>query len=233
MSCMFIASSPFKEWMGRYDRIPGDQSVFHIRWDSQRGRFWPLAERSSDAWTETYWFEDHAVIEELTASVNEIKQRLNGQSGGSFTINEWGQVLVPAGGDERRIFYAGQLEGTWYLREPDGRLVCLADSAGLRGGDPWDLPYVGQPYHLSARGRVYFVRETLGERKPDYPIAQDQKLIRALRKVRRWGAVRFIVNPFGVVLTKRPVVGVNEEDFWEPVFVERLDYTKWFAREEP
>jgi len=140
MSCCFRPARPPKEWKGRYGRIPGDLSVFHIRWDWTRSRFWPTAERKYGQWTECYWFEDHAAIQQLTESVNEIKLRINGQPGGSFTLNEWGQVLVPAGWDERQIYYVGQLEGTWHLRAPGGQLVCLTGSAGLRCGDPWDLP---------------------------------------------------------------------------------------------
>jgi hypothetical protein len=135
MSCWFKPAQPPREWKGRYDRIPGDSSVFHIRWDCVRNRFWPVAVRTTRQWTESYWFEDHAAVKQLTSSVNEIKLRINGQPGGSFTINEWGQVLVPAGWDERQIFYLGQFEGTWCLRARDGQLACLAGSAGLRCGD--------------------------------------------------------------------------------------------------
>jgi hypothetical protein len=65
----------------------------------------------------------------------------------------------------------------------------------------------------------------------EYPLAQDMELIRTLRAVRRTGPVRFIVNPYGVVLTKRPCDARQAEEQWEPVFIGRINLTRWFQKE--
>ena len=58
--------------------------------------------------------------------------------------------------------------------------------------------------------------------------------MKALRSVRPFGAVRFIVNPERVVLTKRPPRGEWQasDESWEPVYVGRLNLQEWFEREE-
>ena len=66
---------------------------------------------------------------------------------------------------------------------------------------------------------------------PQYPPHQDQDLIEAIREVRHWGSVKFVVNPFGLVLTKRPERQQWDEEKWDPVYVGRIDYQQWFAKE--
>ena len=62
--------------------------------------------------------------------------------------------------------------------------------------------------------------------------AQRSDLIEALRSIRRYGAVRFIVNPYGLVLTKRPPAGRwSAEELWEPVFVGKINLDLWFEKE--
>ena len=96
MSCTFHPS-PGVAWAGRYDRILGDQSVFHIRSRTAEGRFWPMAERRIDGETVDYWFKENAAINALAEAIKRLQLHFNGAEGGSFTINEYGQVIVPSG----------------------------------------------------------------------------------------------------------------------------------------
>ncbi len=89
-------------------------------------------------------------------------------------------------------------------------------------------------YNLTAGGEAEFTWGGLAGPEWQNPPVQDRDLIRKLRKIRRHGAVRFIVNPYGLVLTKEPSGEFDfSEDKWEPVYVGRIDYTKWFEKEEP
>src|SRR5262249_19091367 len=115
----------------------------------------------------------------------------------------------------------------------DDALIDLGDVKGLRCGDRWAKPYVGCPYNLNRGSRIYFYRMAEKGGGSEYPRAQDEELIRALRTVRRWGPARFIVNPHGIVLTKRPPDGGSQaEEQWEAVFVGRINLKLWFEKEK-
>ncbi len=224
------------QWLGRYDRIPGDQSAFHLRYNSRMERFWPLALRTVDGHTLEYWFAEDPAIRKLADTVGALQRRYGGQEGGSFLINEWGQVLVPCGSGDGRRYFAGVLQGEWVLTDPDTSFQThsLNDDDGLECGDPWDLPYVGVPYRLSKGDRIYFTHRGPAGDRILRPEAQDRDLIASLRSVRRWGPVRFIVNPFGVVLTKKPPDRrFIDEEAWQAVYVGRIDYDNWFSPELP
>ena len=108
----------------------------------------------------------------------------------------------------------------------------MGDCKGLKPGDPWERPYVGFPFNLSARGKIYFNQEDEEGRRSIYPKRQNLPLIEALRTVRSSGPVRFIVNPFGVVSTKRPMQQGSPEERWQPVYVGKINLDLWFEKEE-
>ncbi len=232
MPCHFHVSKP-KLWDGRYDRIPGDGSVFHLRYRLSMGRFWPMAEGQWGRERAEYWFEECKAVRQLADAIGQAKRQFNGAEGGCFVINEWGQVIIPSGAGDRRRYFVGVLEGSWSLVAPDdsSSIVSLDEDDGLACGDPWPWPYVGIPYHLSKSGRLYFVHRAPGRDIVEYAPRQYTGLIRAIREVRRWGAVKFIVNPFGLVLTKQPNRDDWNEEHWDPVYVGRLNYQYWFAKE--
>ena len=106
----------------------------------------------------------------------------------------------------------------------------LCDDRGCRAGDPWLLPYVGSPYNLSSQDEIYYWYYESGCKV--LPPEQDEALIGALRSLRPYGAVRFVVTPGGLVLTKvNRWEGVGNST-WEPRYVGRLDFQKWFPKEE-
>lgn len=87
--------------------------------------------------------QDHR---DLVRMVNALKEEVTGEPGGAFYINEYKQVIVPAGGACYCAGYYGELlafdfEGTTISPKPESRLAV---------GDIWIGPRVGLQYVLAA-----------------------------------------------------------------------------------
>jgi hypothetical protein len=230
-TCAFQAFQ-IMQWPGRYARVEGDRSVFHLR--SVKGQFWPVVEWKTDDGIGTCVAVDCPATRELARAVYAAKIHAGGTGGGSFVINEFGLVLVPSSRGARRRYLAGQITGRLLFENPFefDDVIDLGDCSGLRCGDLWKAPYVGMPYHLSKRSQIYFWHEHAEGEASIYPPTQDHNLIRSLRSLRRHGSVRFLVNPYGVVLTKCPVEDQwSPEETWEPCYVGRINYNAWFNKE--
>ncbi len=234
---MSIQTSVFQsikatEWRGRYARIPGDNTVFHLK--SINGRMWPTILWDTDDGTGTCAACECSAAAELAQAVEAAKRKLGGTGGGSFVINEFGQVLVPASDGSYRRFLAGELKGRLLFENPfdEDDPIDLGDTVHLQPGDPWKLPYVGFRYNLSGRSKIYYYHEDEEGGQSHYPQQQDSSLVRSFRELRRTGAVRFIVNPFGLVLTKCPLRddGTAEEQ-WQPFYVGKIKFNLWFEKE--
>lgn len=223
MSFRFHQAKP-KLWTGPYGRIPGESTVFHVRTHPRQGVPWPLALLSQDSDLGFCWAVEGQEIHELARSVVKAKQFLGGGQGGEFLINEFGQVLVPSSkGDGKRVC-AGRIEGCLRLTNPfDSGILDLSDDSNLKCGHPWRMPYVGCQYNLAAGSWIYTTLETKdGTTYPRVP-RDAEYLVQSLRQIRPYGAARFIVNPCGLVLTKR-----QEGSQWRPVYVGRLRAGGWF-----
>lgn len=219
-------------WTGRYGRIPGKTSAFHVRLVG--GEWQPVL----------VWHRDDYVLDCIMAPdeqdagwladvVVQAKQWLGGAPGGSFQINEFGQVIVPSNGRGFDKAYIGHVRGPMMFVDPlaETRFV-YGPQSSLACGSPWRLPYIGIPFHLSARNRIYFWHEDADGGSKREPRHQDQELIRKLRSVRRSGAVRFIVTTYGDVVTKTPPPGAwSQEEKWDAVYVGRIDQSRWFDKE--
>lgn len=219
-------------WHGRYARIPGDTSVFHLR--SVNGRMWPVIEWSTEDGRGTCPAIRNPATEELADAVGRAKRHAGGDGGGSFLINEFGQVLVPASDGKGQRFLAGHLNGRLLFENPfdPDDVIDLGDCSHLQPGDPWKLPYVGIPYNLNGRSQIYFYELNSDGGSPVFPPRQDQSLIQAFRRIRRTGAVRFIVNHAGLVLTKCPNGEQwSADESWQPVFVGQINRSLWFGKE--
>jgi hypothetical protein len=59
----------------------------------------------------------------------------------------------------------------------------------------------------------------------EYLPIRNQELVNSLRRIHPRGACSFLVNPWGHVLTKQ-----QNGDEWNPVYVCKLDYNKWFDK---
>ena len=231
-SFRFLPTHP-RPWTGRYARIPGETTTLHVKHGRKQPRVvicWKV-----DGLTLDCDAVDSPDARSLAAAVVEAKSAMGGDLGGSFQINEFGQVLVPASDGLGQRYIAGECSGLPRFQDPrDERIFTLCGDSGLTSGDPWPLPYVGIPYNLSAEDQVYFWREDETGAEMEAPPRLDPSLVTTLRKIRPNGAVRFIVNPEGVILTKRrsmgPLWGADSD--WHSVYVCRLDLRAWFDKEE-
>src|SRR5690242_16038545 len=85
-------------WAGRYRRIPGQTTVFHVRW--MNGEWWPVVDWRRGDDTGTCAMVARGDVGELVEAVQLGKRTLGVGAGGSFLINEFGQVLVPVNEQE-------------------------------------------------------------------------------------------------------------------------------------
>lgn len=209
-------------WQGRYRRISGKYSVFHVSADNDLYLVW---RRGYEEWRcrAVPIFE----ITILVLMINRMKWAVSRSKGGAFIINEYGQVICPAGHDESQLFYVGEISGPLVFRQPDGSSFTLDNDRGLRVGDTWTWPDVGMAYNLSRDNRVYFPLRQGNEIRFIRPARTDWELVRAIRQVRPWGPVRFRVNPYGIVLVKVE----TPDKGWVSKYVGRINYNKWFPKE--
>lgn len=226
-----VAPANPRHWSGRYKRIPGETTALHVRLVD--GQWWPVVEWPFDEMVAECPMVESAGAVALASAVNAGKALLGGGPGGSFLINEYGQVLVPASTPyDSRVAIVGECTGPLeFMNIAAGSgTFDLADDNALGGGDRWDRPYVGVPHQLSIRSELYFWEDGDGGGGKVLPIVQDSELIRSLRHLRGHGAVRFLAAYGGFVLTKVSV-GSWPNQRWESRYVGRIDFTQWFAKE--
>ena len=229
----FTASKP-RIWSGKYSRIPGDNSTLHVTMVD--GRWQPNARRSIGADTAQCNMVISSASTALASAVIDGKKLLGGSDGGSFLINEFGQVLVPAQNYSTRsgnqIALVGTISGPLMFNDPfsNDAPFDFSDTSILQSGSAWERPYVGLQYNLSKSNEIYFWDYTSTAGKKVVPPIQDSALISAIRQIRPRKAVRFLVSYNGIVLTKVPVGDLSEE-FWEPRYVGRINKRRWFAKE--
>ncbi len=218
-------------WNGRYARIPGDTTVMHVHFVD--GKWRPVCIWELDGVKAVCSMVDSKDAIVLAKAVNKAKKFLGGGPGGSFLINERGQILVPAPGskDFRRaiagtcsgpLLFANSLKGYGTFD--------LADDTGLKLGDVWDRPYIGMIHHLSNKNQLYFWKVDADGGTKVLPQTQDTDLIAALRHLRPFGGVKFIAAYGGLILTKVPV-GIGAKMIWEPRYVGRINFDEWFQKE--
>lgn len=170
-----------RRWAGHYERIPGDTTTFRvdihnrisISWDDPQsgGRLRSPARSSEDTL-------------KLGAAVNRAKLRYGSYSGGSFAINEFGQVIVPVRGTGER-YLVGTVEGSLLFRsQDDGTYFTLDAPEGIRPGQIWHRPYVGMAFHLARRGAIYRMLDEEGDRPIDFLGYSHIPLIRQLQRIR-------------------------------------------------
>ena len=230
MSVTFKAIRP-RVWQGRYSRVVGKESVFHL--SNYRGRLWPVITWYVDDMMLVCATEECEAVRNLANAVAAGKHYLGGVGTGSFQINEFGQVIVPASDGSGQRAIVGEVSGNLRFNNPDTGKMFDLSGTGLKSGDSWLLPYIGMKYQLHAASRIYFYRYDDTGGYSEYANPQDEGLISTLRSIRRTGPMRFIVNLCGVILTRRPPAGGwVQEERWEPVYVGRINFSKWFQKEE-
>ena len=206
-------------WRGHYERIPGDTTTFHCDINGKVFVRWDDLETGDQLTSKGLEFGD---VGELGEAVNEIKFQFNGKGGGSFLINEFGNVIVPTSDGHVR-YHVGDVEGHIYFKDPDSnRFFTLDSTSEHQRGDLWERPYVGNMYHQSPDGRIFRNLEYDDVIEKQY-LNGDPNIAEDLVAVRGTNGYRFIVICHGVVLTK--VEGRND---WEPRYVGKIDFQEWF-----
>lgn len=219
-----------RPWTGRYARIPGESTVLHVR--SMAGRWWPCIDWRRDDETGRCPMVDVHGVAELAEAVHAGKQYFGGAHGGAFQINEFGQVLVPSPAGDGDVTVVGECRGPLVFHNvfKAGNVFDLTDDGTLEQGDAWGRPYLGIPHNLSAASEIYFWKASRDGARKIRPRRQDALLVEALRRLRPYGPVRFVVGCSGLVLTKVPA-GDWRRTRWEARFATRLDYRCWYAKE--
>lgn len=208
-------------WKGRYRKPVGKEPTYHV---------------SAQGDVNLIWYDDglkakcpvivSSAVEKMAKAVNTIKREKAGQSGGSFVINEFGQVISPIM-ESRDRYLVGECEGILYFENSMNKSEKTSlDGSGLKLGAEWKKPYIGMAYNLDQNNRICFRKEDGDGRTEVFPPKQDTELIKKLRTVREDGYIRFIVNQYGVVLTKKEINGV-----WKGIYVGKINYNKWFGKE--
>lgn len=212
------------KWLGRYRKPLGEESVYHISARDEIEVRW----RDPDLFFKYECpVKETPAVKAMAEAINSAKHRYAGQKGGSFVINEFGQVITPIAKSPDR-FLVGEAYGPLYfddLKDNSGK-ICLQDD-DLECGDDWNRPYVGMKYQLHAADHIYFWDEDEEGGSKRYPVAQDNELIENLRQIRPNGAMSFLVNQHGIVAAKKEL-GRN---LWKPVYVGRINYDLWFEKE--
>jgi hypothetical protein len=213
-----------RPWLGRYKRPKGEESAYHVGVDNRIEVRWKDGDDDL-----TSPVEATPGAQQLAKAVNAVKRKQCGLAGGSFVINEFGQVLCPIQKTFDR-FLVGHAAGLLRFEDAseDGVYRSIGEDSDLVCGDEWNLPYIGMQYQLAAGGWIYFWRDGKEQGGSDKPPRQDEALIERLRGIRPHGAVRFIVNHHGIVLTKKPI----DNSTWKAIYVGRINLDLWFQREE-
>ena len=201
------------EWGGHYERPYGTGSVFHV--DTQERIKVVQVDSYSKILCNAVMTSE---LENLAWAVNGCKLRHAGREGGSFSINEFGWVIVPVLNQHPRVI--GRWRGDIEFLDLNDRPFSMAEPVS---GD-WDYPYLGMKFRLSPSNRIYlkYVSAGLGEVRYDAPY-QDSELIKRLRRIRPGrSSMSFLVNPFGVVLTK------SDNGYGPVCCAGKIDFANWF-----
>ena len=164
-------------WTGRYKRIPGQTTVFHVR--LRNGRWWPWVDWETESGVAHCAMVDSVATRQLASAVNAGKGYLMGSAGGAFLANEYGQVLVPGKSGTGNVALVGEWDGGMLFHDPlqRERIIDLTEEGPMQNGDTWDLPYVEIPYNLSSRNQIYFWDEKRSGGRKIVPAEQDNSLI--------------------------------------------------------
>ena len=164
---------------------------------------------------------------QLVNVVNAVKVELNGNPGGAFYMNEFGDVLVPDG-QGGPCYYAGHYDRTLEFDYNGGTLSAVAPK-GLESGADWPGPHPGIPYVLIAGGQdIRYVVRT-GTRETTFLLSDDVGSSNARATASRIAAIRgtnggrFYINERCELFT--PVADNGSVRF---VYIGHLEDSAWF-----
>lgn len=181
------------------------------------------------------WYPTSDQHEPLVRMVNEIKNAENGTPGGAFYINEYRQVIVPAG-NLSSYFYAGDYEKDLVF-DFEGKKLCGLPvdlkSNELKPGDIWEGPHAGIPYTLKAGAKdIYYTREIRPNVTKDELLskhvgsAEARKTATKVAAIKGYAGGRFYVNE-----CRSMFAPLERGNTWEYIYIGKLeDNDTWFPR---
>ncbi len=178
------------------------------------------------------WYPTTNKHQRLVDLVNAVKTETNGTPGGPFYINEWRQVIVPAGRPVE-YYYAGDyvtdLEFEFECKTISGKAQDF-DGGPLRPACKWTGPHVGIPYVLAAGGRDIYYEKTIRPKvtkkdKLSAHVGEEQAaaLTRKIVAIAGFNGGRFYINehrqlfkPQGNPVEYIYVGSLAQDDPWFP-----------------
>lgn len=181
------------------------------------------------------WFATTKDHPELVKMVNHVKTQMGSAPNGPFYINEYGQVLVPVGGDAK-YYLAGDYDMPLRFKFEDkilsGEGIDLEGRA-LQPGDVWTGPHPGIPYRLRAGGRDVYYRS--------YPRPHVEKRVylseavgadaaaafaQRIQRVKGWQGGRFYINEWREIFAP-----VTDGDDFVYLYIGHLEeHEPWFPK---
>ena len=174
------------------------------------------------------WHPTTDAHDELVNMVNEVKEGVNGVPGGSFYINEYRQVIVPAG-NPVAYYLAGEYTEDLIFDFEGYKISGMPydlDGNSLDPEDKWQGPHAGIPYILRAGARdIYYKKQIRPKVTKDITLSGcvgEQKVQRVAAKIRNvlgFEGGRFYINEFRQLFTGMPYLYIGElgaNDPWFP-----------------
>jgi hypothetical protein len=222
----------FREYAGNCPKNVSRDAKYSVR-SSPNGPVVGLVYRTRDGeqWHPTT--EEHPDLVEM---VNAVKTTHGSAPNGPFYINEYGQVIVPAGDDARYYLadeYDGLVEFEFEGNVLSGRGVGL-DGAPIEPGEEWTGPHPGIPYVLAAGGDdIYYeshprARVTRKVRLSGHVGAADAgEMAGRVQAVKGWQGGRFYVNEWCEMFAP-----VSRDGALSYVYIGHLDLLEdpWFQK---
>ncbi|WP_025772066.1 hypothetical protein [Thioalkalivibrio sp. HK1] len=173
---------------------------------------------------------------ELVEMVNKVKLSCGNPPNGSFYINEYKQVIVPAVGSKNYYFagiYEGELQFEFEEKILSGKPIDWSGNP-IKPGDKWVGPHPGIPYKLAAGGKDIHYESTprpnvkkkimlSKERSPQIATEMAGKI----SKYKGHSGGRFYVNEFRSIFAP-----IKKYDSWDFIYIGELDMDKWFPAPE-
>lgn len=220
--------SKFPKFLGNCPRNVAKDAKYRIK-TGQAGPVVALTFRTTD---DERWYMATEEHPELVKMVNQVKIDAGQAPNGSFYINEFQQVIVPAVGSTE-YWLAGRYKNALKF-EFEGKVISgeAVDLEGLplSSGYEWVGPHPGIPYILTAGGND--IKYTVSPRpnvEKDIKLskvigsADAEAVASKIRAVKGFSGGRFYVNEFCSIFT--PI-----KEGWETgyIYVGQLDLKKWF-----
>lgn len=180
------------------------------------------------------WYPSTGEHPRLVEMVNNAKIKISGKQYGSFYINEYHQVIIPAVGSSS-YYLAGEYAEPIRF-EFEGKIISgePKDFEGrpLHPGDIWVGPHAGIPYVLEAGGddvRYEFSPRPQVEKRVRLSkfLGKERaaKVANMIREVKGVTGGRFYVNEFHAIFAP-----VNKPDGYKYLYIGKIDLNEWFPK---